>query len=83
MMRFIAPQRLYLLAVLLLPAATFVYAAWRRKRELRRLFADPGAAEKATRLSRGGRVVIIIRLRVRTRSFFFPLPQIVSSSLAE
>ena len=58
-MRFIAPERLYFLAVLLLPAAALIYAAWRRKRELRRLFADRRTAEKATRLSRGGRAARI------------------------
>ena len=58
-MRFIAPERLYCLAVLLLPAAVLVYADWRRRREMRRLFSDRKAAEKATRLSRGGRVARI------------------------
>lgn len=58
-MRFIAPERLYLLAVLLLPAAAFVCAGWRRRREMRRLFADRRTAEKATRLSRGGRAARI------------------------
>ena len=63
-MRFIAPERLYLLAVLLLPAAALVYAGWRRRREMRRLFADRRTAEKATRLSRGGRVARIAFLFV-------------------
>ena len=50
---------MFFFAVLLLPAAALVYAAWRRKRELRRLFADRKTAEKATRLSRGGRAARI------------------------
>ena len=58
-MRFIAPERLYFLAALLLPAAALVYAGWRRRREMRRLFSDREAAEKATRLSRGGRAARI------------------------
>ena len=57
-MRFIAPERLYCLAFLLLPAAALIYAGWRRRRELKRLFAGPVPPE-ALRLSRAGRIARI------------------------
>ena len=57
-MRFIAPERLYFLAALLLPLAALGYAEWRRRRELKRLFAGPVPPE-AVRLSRAGRIARI------------------------
>jgi len=58
-MRFISPERLYWLAALLIPAAAAAYAGWRRRRELRRLFADRETAAAALRLSHAGRGVRI------------------------
>jgi len=55
-MKFIAPERLYWIAVLLLPAAAVCYAWWRRDRELRRLFANRESAAAALRLSLAGRI---------------------------
>ncbi len=62
-MKFIAPEYLYCLAAaLVLAAAALVFAAWRRRREMQLLFADPAAAGTALRLSRGARRVRIVCL---------------------
>lgn len=62
-MRFIAPKLLYSLAVAV-PAvlAALWYAAWRRRRELEALFADPGAARAALKLSPAARALRIVFL---------------------
>ena len=57
-MKFIAPERLYWFAALLLPAAALVYARWRRRRELERLFSGPVPSE-AVRLSRTDRKSVV------------------------
>ena len=62
-MKFIAPERFWYLTALLLPAAGLVYAEWRRRRELKRLFAGPVPPE-ALRLSRTGRIARIALLFV-------------------
>ena len=62
-MRFIAPECLYALAVAV-PAVTAAlwYAAWRRRRELEALFADPEAARTALRVSPAARAARIVLL---------------------
>ena len=62
-MRFIAPEYLYTLVVTV-PAvlAALWYAAWRRRRELEALFADPGAARAALKFSPAARALRIVFL---------------------
>ena len=62
-MKFIAPEYLYVSAAAIpVLAAALGYAAWRRRRELEALFADPEAARAALRLSPAARAVRIVLL---------------------